>query len=239
MIPIIAINSGILSVFLLFSAIRTYSTHKRTKDKYIEYFFWFFLFLGITTVLGAMQGVIVSDLKWLDFMFDVYTFPGAIGLAFLVKLTLDLLDRKTLEKISFFTIIILSFILALIPALDWQPAKVATQGPFIFWEDNRGPTINALTGVVLSLPVLWIVAFFIYKGIKSESRYVRIKAFLISAGMLFFMLSGAVDLIVGADPNIFYVSSVSSVLSVLAIFIFQFALYYRFKKPFEALPLVK
>ena len=106
------------------------------------------------------------------------------------------------------------------------------QEPFIFWEDTRGPIINILTGAGLGILVLWNIGFFVYNAIKSDDKYVRMRSFFLSGGMLCFLIASITDYIFGVNPNIFYISLYTSFWDFLAIIFLLLAIYY--KKPKES-----
>lgn len=232
MIPIISISGIVIFVFLLFATIKVYSSYRKRGGKIMSYYLKVFISFDIASIIFMSNGILIKNLEVINLIFNLYTFFYFLALAYFTALIFEIIDKQTLKKVFFSIIVIFGFTLSFISAFSWQPAVMTIQEPFVFWEDARGSTINNLTGIGLAIPTLWIIIFFLYKGIKSYEKYVRIRSFFLSGSMICFLIASITDFIFGANPNIFYISIYTCFWAILAIALFVFAIYYKQEKSF-------
>ncbi len=227
MIPIISISSLTILPLSFLAAWKTHSTYLKTKDKRIGYFSKSFFYTGIMGIFLSLPGLVLKNLRLIDLAYDLYVFFLLLSQAYFLNITFDILNWEKVRKIVFWGMVVAGLIISLVPAFRWSDAVVGYQGPFIFWEDTRGPIINIIMGSLVALASLWFVLFFFWRGLKSIEKFARRRAFLLAIGMTFFILAGIIDYILGATPNIIYISAFTAITGYLAISFFLAAIYWR------------
>ncbi|MDD5145645.1 MAG: hypothetical protein PHF44_02290 [Candidatus Pacebacteria bacterium] len=207
--------------------IKIYLSWQKSKSKTVGYLLKVFLSFTTALLVFAPNGIIIKDPRIINLIFNIYTFFFFLGLGYFVMLTFEINHRQLLKRIIFPIIIIYGLLLSIIPSINLKPALVGVQKPFIFWEDTRGPLINTFIGAGLGILSFWVIFFFFNNGIKVKEKYVRQRSFLISGGVLCFLLSSITDFVFGANPNIFYISIYTMFFNALAIGLLLFAVEYK------------
>ena len=130
-----------------------------------------------------MPGLLTKNLKIIDAIFDIYPFFLAVFMAYLASITFKTLHLARTQKIFFWSMVLSGLIVSLPPLFDWQSALVYNTGRFIFWEDTKDSIYNIFIGILMTLPSLWFVIFFLRRGFISSDKIVRIRTFLMAGGM--------------------------------------------------------
>ncbi|MBM3257676.1 MAG: hypothetical protein FJZ05_00445 [Candidatus Nealsonbacteria bacterium] len=232
MIPIVTISSIPALILMLFISYRIYSSYRKTKSRTINYFLKVFLSFLVGGLLFLPNGTLIKNPEIINLIFNIYPFFFFLGTAYNVALTFEIIDKQILKKFSFAMIVIYGLIICIIPAMEWQAAPMYVSEPFVFWEDTRGPLFNALTGIGILLPLLWIVVFYLYNGLKSDDKYIRNKSLLMVGSFLFFLFGNITDYIFGADTNIFYISLYTAFWYIVAIVLLFLVVEYKKEKTF-------
>jgi hypothetical protein len=227
MIPIVTISGIILFFFILFMTARIYASYRKTKSRTVGYFVLAFLPIIVQELIFMPNGILVKDPVVISAIFNLMPLFYFISISFFTAITLEILNKPLLKKISFVILVIYGIIMSYYPIVNLKPAIMTVDPPFVFWEDSRGPLINNLVGIGMAIPILWFIIFFIYNGVKASDRYVRNRSFILSGAMTCYMLSGVTDFIFGANPNMFYVSLYTVLVALAAIFLFLFSVRYK------------
>lgn len=227
MIPIVTISVIFVLILSLIFTLRVYFSYLKTKSKTVKYLLQVFVSFDLAALIFSPTGILIKDLNFMNFIFNIYIFPLFVALAFFVALTLEIMDKPKLKVVIFSLIVILGLVLSLKPALDWQPAIETIQGPFVFWEDSRGVFINNFIGISLAIMNLWVITFFLYNGLKNKERYVRNRSLLIAASVFCFLIASITDYVFGANTNIFYISIYTCLWDILAVSFLLFASEYK------------
>jgi len=232
MIPIVTI-SGIPSfVLMIFVICRIYSSYRKAKSKTLGYFLKLFISFAIGGLIFLPNGTFIKDPEIINLIFNIYPFFFFLGTAYNVALTFEIIGRQTMKKAFFAAIVVYGLIVCIVPAMEWQPALMRISEPFVFWEDTRGPLINNLTGIGILLPLLWIIVFYLYNGLKSDDKYIQKKSLLMVGSFLSFLIGIITDYVFGADSNIFYISLYTSFWYIAAIILLFLVVEYKKEKTF-------
>lgn len=228
MIPIISISTFFIAIVMFFIAMRKfYIIYRKTGERRIGYMYKGFLYMGWAMLILSLPGLVLKDLKLIDIANDLYIVFLLVGQAYLINITFDILSWERVKKIVFWAMVASGFFISLVSILNWNSAEVGYQSPFIFWEDTRGVTINLFMGILFMISSIWFSLFFFWNGFKSKEKFVRIRAFLMAIGMFFFLLLGAVDYVLGATPDVIYLSLYTALVGLIATLFFLAAIYYK------------
>lgn len=230
MIPIISLSTLVTLVFGVFTVIRFNSLYKKTNDIKLYYLYKAFLFLSFGMVLLSLPGVLVKNLKIIDLAYDIYPLFFVISQAYFISITFNILGAEKARKVVFFLMAILGLVISVFPAINMASARVGTQGPFIFWEDTRGDLMNILLGLAMTVPSLWFVFFFLWNGITAQDGFIRRRAFLMSAGMVSWVMLGLTDYIFGAFLGTISLSVVTVLFAYIFFTCFLIAIYRKEQK---------
>lgn len=225
MIPIISLSTLVILPLAFFTAAKFSSLYKKTNDIKLYYLYKAFLFLSFGMVLLCLPGITTKNLKIIDLAYDIYPFFFAISQAYFISITFNILGAEKARKIIFFLMAVLGLVISIFPALNMASARVGTQGPFIFWEDTRGDLMNILLGLAMTVPSLWFVFFFLWNGITAQDGFIRKRAFLMSAGMVCWVMLGLTDYIFGAFLGMISLSLVTVFFAYLFFICFWLAVY--------------
>jgi len=227
MIPIVSIFNLISALFFGGISLKLYFSYRDKKDENLSNFFKGFLSLTILLVLISLPGLVFNDLKIISLMYAIYPFFALLGTAFFGNIPLKLLAWKKTKELFFRIMIGIAVIITFFNLLDWRPAIIHQEPPFIYWEDTRGDVMNIVLGAVLGLVLLLITAFFINQGLKSSDRFVKIRAFFIAFGISSLILSAATNFIFGASAQEYLGSLLANFFNVLAAVLIAAGIYYK------------
>ncbi|MDO8424558.1 MAG: hypothetical protein Q7S70_01300 [bacterium] len=226
MIPLVSISHLIALPFLAFVAFRLCLSFQRTKEKNIRYFFLVFLMLTIMGSLLASPGLIFKSLTKIDTVFALYPMFVLLSLGFFGAIPFNILNKKRAEKLFLGVMFFMAIFVTMINLGNIQPAIVQQQPPFIYWEDTRGLPMNIFLGVISGLILCSLLVFFLINGLKSPDRYVKIRSFLISGGIISLFLAAIINFAFGAILRQYVTSLISTFLIIISsIFVFTGVLY--------------
>lgn len=214
MIPIVSISHLITLPFLIFITFQLFLSFQGTKKKNVGYFFLVFLILLIMEGILASPGLVFKDPVKISRVFAFYPFFTFLSLGFAGALPFSILKMKKTEIIFLLLIFITAISITMINLSNVRPAVTYSRPPFIYWEDTRGEIMNIFIGIVGGIVLLFITFFFLINGLKSSERYVRIRSFLISAGMATFLLAAVVNFVLGVVFQQ-YITTLSSVFLLI------------------------
>lgn len=227
MIPIVSITLLISGLFFAFITLKIFYSYRKTKEEKIKNFLMSTLFLTITFLLTATPGIIFTDLIVINFLFLLYPLFVFLSLAYFGTIPLKIMDLKKTEKIFFYAIVAIALLVTFFNLLKWGPAIVHYEGRFVYWEDARGITMNTIIGIIFSLMSLLIIIFFIVQGLKSQEKYVRQRTFFLIGGLVSFIIASIINFVVGASPQIYITSLISTFFFILAGVFVLAGVYYR------------
>ena len=228
MIPIISVSSLIAAVFFIIISSKFYSAHKKSGDKILSHLYRAVFSIGIGLLIISSAGLITKNLKAIDFLYDIYTFFFVAGMAYFTNITFEILGWQKVKKIIFGLLIISGLIVSVIPALNFNDAKVGQENSLIFWEDTRGAFMNNFMGILMTLPSLWFTLFFLWNSVFGKERFAKIRALLMAIGMFFWIAIGITDYVIG-ELGLIYISLFTTVFGFLFVLFFLFAI--NVKKP--------
>jgi len=227
MIPINSICLLISGLFFLVVTLKIYLSYEKSREEKIGNFYKSVLFLSFTQILSSTPGLIFNDLNVIGFIFLVYPFFVFLALAHFGTIPLQILRWKKTEKIYFNAMIMFGLSITVLNALKLTPAVAHFSGPFVYWQDSRGVVMNALIGLMLSVTMLTIVAFYFFQGFKSNEKYIRRRAFVMAAGLLNLVIGSVINFIVGGSPNIYITSLISTLFFMLSGILLLTSAYYK------------
>ncbi|MDD2696973.1 MAG: hypothetical protein PHE52_02345 [Candidatus Pacebacteria bacterium] len=227
MLPIVSIFNLVSALFFGGITLKLYLSYKKKKDENLGNFFKGFLSLTILLVLIASPGLIFSDLKTISLMYAIYPFFTLLGVAYFGVIPLKVLGWKKTKELFFRSMVGIAVVITFFNIIDWQPAIVHQQAPFIYWEDTRGDVMNIILGAVLGLTLLLIAVFFINQGLKSSDKFVKIRAFFIAAGIISLIMSAGTNFIFGASAQEYLGSIMANFFNVLAAVLIAAGIYYK------------
>ena len=216
MIPIVSIFNLISALFFGSIALKLYFSYQKNKDEKLGDFFKVFLFFTILLALIASPGLIFSNREVIGLIYAIYPLFAFLALSYLGIITLKLMGWKKIKEIFFKGIIGVAFLITFFNLLNWSPARVYYETPFVYWEDTRGVIMNVILGVIYSLGLLMLIIFFLVQGFKSSERFVRMRSILIAGGLLSLALTTIVNFIIGALAKIYITSLIATIFNILA-----------------------
>ncbi len=228
MIPVVSLSNLISALFFSGITLKLYFAYKKTKDGKIENFFKAFFLLTTVFFLLATPGLVFTNLKILGLVFSVYPSLAFLGFIYLGLIPLKILNWKKGEKIFLGAMIAITILMTVLNLIHWGPAVVHSQSPFIYWEDTRGSLVNSVLGALLGLGLLSVIIFFLLNAIRASDKYVRIRAFLIMAGLLVLSLMVLINFVFGTIAQPYITSTIASFLGIFSGFILFFGVFYRY-----------
>ena len=228
MIPIVSIGNLISFIVALAITLKLYFVYQEKRSKRVNDFFKIFLFLSVYFGLLATPELVFKDPKTIELVsLEISFFFIYLALAYLIKISLEILDWKKLKNIYFWGLIVFAFMLTIINIATLQPAVYSVQGQFVFWEDARGIVINIITGFILGVGSISGALFFLIGGLKSTEKLVRTRSFLITGGLVMMALAALINYILGASPQIFMTSIIASLLVIIGLLTVFTGVFYK------------
>ena len=241
MIPIVSFSHIVTIPFLLFISFRLFPSFFKTKDKNIGYFFATFAFLTIMEGLLASPGLIFKDSIEVGIVFAIYPFFLFLSLSFFAAVSFNIMKWEKTKRIFLIVMFIIAISITIINLINLQPAVTYQHPPFAYWEDTRGAAVNIFIGILSGLILMFIVFFYLFNGLKSLERYVRIRSFLIGGGTAGFFFSAIINFVSGSSLSASkYISSImASFVLLLSCIIIFVGVRYKYKKEVEEFPYPK
>ncbi|MFC1629837.1 hypothetical protein ACFL11_01310 [Patescibacteria group bacterium] len=229
MIPIVSI-SNLVSGFIFGSVtLKVYFSYRRTKDIKMRDFFISFFFLSLTMFLLAMPGLLFTNLKIISLAFAIYPLFNFMSLIFISFIPLRILEWNRIKEVFKNVMIAAAVLITILNIINWGPAVVHFEDPFIYWEDTRGELMNAIIGVAIGIALLLVIIFFIIQGLQSSGYYVRMRAFLLAGGLAGLIGLGLVNFVLGASAQQYITSIVGSLFGVLGGLLMFLGVFYKYK----------
>ncbi len=234
MIPIISILNIISGIFFAFICFRIYLSYKKDKKEQMKNFFMTFFYLSLLLILIGTPGILVEDSDIIGFIFSVYPFIGVLAIAHLGSISMSLIGWKKAGKIFFRVMVVLSLIVFVTSALNAEPAEVARDHGFIYWEDPRTNLMNMFVGLSVGLPTLMAVILFVISAVKASTREARIKMLLIAGGLVASILMSVANFIleVWFDDK-YAIDLAATSLNIMSAVLIMSGIYYKPKEKKE------
>lgn len=236
MVPIVSISHLITLPFLIFIVFRLYLAFRKNKDKNTGYFFFSFIFLTIMEGVLASPGLVFNDLIKISTVFAFYPFLLFLAIGFLGITPFSISKWERSEKIFLLMIVIMAVSVTVINLSNVREALSYRYPPFAYWEDTRGSTMNIFIGGTGALILLFVIYFFLSRGISSSEKRIRIRSFLIAGGVVSFFLASLINFVFGALNQRYFTSFISTVLLILGSMLIFSATGYKEKPKEVSLP---
>lgn len=201
MIPIVSVANLVSAFTFSCITVKLYFSYRKNKTERLGDFLKSFLFMTISLLFLALPGLIITDLRVLGFVFAIYPFFIILALSYFGIIPLKLIGWIKMKRVFFWMAMAVNLSFIVVNLLNLQPAAIYYRESFIIFQDARGDAINNLLGAVLGVGILLIIIFFIIQGLKSSERYIRLRAFLISAGLSSLLISSSVNFIFAATEQ--------------------------------------
>lgn len=231
MIPIVSIFNLISALFFGGIIFKLYFSLKKTQDNNIRNFFIAFLLWTITLLLLTSPGLVLTDLRIIGLLFHFY--PSLVLLSFLFfgLIPLNLLGWEKAKQLFLWGMAAVTILITFLRFINWGPATIHYQGPFVYWEDTRGVLLNTIIGSAVGLGLLLAMIFFLLQAFKTSEEYVRARAFLIVGGLFGFALMAIVNFILGTWVPKYLTSPMASFLGILSGLAILLGVFYKYKPP--------
>lgn len=227
MIPLLSIIYSICTTYSFLLALKLYFSWKRTKDSNIKRFMKAASFLTINMFLVSLPGIAFFDLKTIGLIFAIYPFFTLVALAYFTSIPLYLLGWQRAGKIVFSAMLIIVSLITIFNIINLKPSVSYLEPPFIFWEDNRGITVNILIGVVIITSTLLCIPTYILSGLRATEKIIRFRAFLMTAAILCYLLTAISNFVLTYYlPQRYIGSVISGILQIFALSFLLLAIMY-------------
>ena len=214
------ISLNLIAVFLLISAFLVFFSWKKEKSIFLKDFSAFlFGIAGASTCWAIASWLVPISPKIAGYFHPLAGLIGGIGFIYFCHLVLVLTFPKRTKKV----LIPLIFLFLVTAPILWfyPPIPYLSQKGIIVWNIDPLPGFTLVaTGVLFTF--LTLILFF-WLGIKSNDKFVKIRSFLIVAGIAFYMGGGlAHNLITSVKQSLF-----SDALTLFGVIILLFAVYLK------------
>ncbi len=218
--PISAISLNLIALFLLASAFLVFFSWRKEKTIFLRDFSIFlFGIAGSSTCWAIACWLIPINSTIAGYLHPLAGLTGGIGFIYFCHLVLTLTFPEKLKRI----LIPLVFLFLVINPILWfnPPKPYLSEEGIIIWNIEFLPGFTlAVTGLLFaSLPLI----LFFWLGIKSTEKFVKIRSFLIVAGIAFYMGGGlAHNLVTSVKQYLF-----SDILTLFGVIILMSAVYFK------------
>ena len=229
MIPSVALGHLISSLVSFSIAWKLYRSWQKNKDsKPLNYFFKFFLLLGINwSPLVNASPLISRNPYFLAITHDLAIPVLYLAMAYLIIVPLQLLHWFKLKKIFYYFFVIMAAVLAVINLWNFKPALSFTTDNYIYWLANIPPQVRTVTGYITPAVALTVVVFFILEAALTRQKYFMTRSLLISLGVLLMGMASVAHFLIGAPRGSFNFVSLTSVLVNGGLLLILEGIYYK------------
>jgi len=183
MIPLLHITTAVCAGFCFFVVRKLYSSYKESKDTNIGNFLKTFVFAGIYFIFVSLPGLVVSDPSWVQALYVFAYIPLFLSPVFLLKIAFNLyhLPGKKYIFPSILAIIIITTVLSII---FFAPSEsTSADGVFYYWLEKTPLWLRDFDGIMITFLVAGGAFLFLNGGRKIEDKILRIRSFLLGAGL--------------------------------------------------------
>lgn len=221
MIELVAVNNIISIIICLASFVRLYKSSKQNNNLLVREFSKSYLHLGLFFLVMtiSLPGLIKINI-FQPFFFASSYFFMFLALGYFISIPVGILKRNILQKILFTVSVFLGVTASITNLIVSGPARSVEIKYFNYLDSPEPAWFSISVGTLLGLLVLLNITFFIIEGLKIQSRIIRIKSFLISAGMAFLLLASIINFMLVYLSNFSFISyPISSILSWIGLLI--------------------
>jgi len=210
------------SIICFFCALRLYRSYqKEDQDKVIEFFY-----KGYTAMVLAYLFFSLPRLFWPRDSFlmgagfilaHVFLFLAA---AYFLTITVYFI-KPNLRRVLFWIFLALALGAITLSVINLNYPVYDSSTGITNW--NINPTVGIVFTILFALVLIPCSIFFYFQGVKSQSRFVRIRSLLIATGLILLMV--AAYTYYSADTQLkAFISDLFSFAALLTIF---FGVYYK------------
>ena len=214
------ISLNLTAIFLLISAFLVFFSWKKEKSIFLRDFLVFlFGIAGASACWAIASWLVPVNPKIAGYFHPLAAVIGGIGFIYFCHLVLVLSFPERVKQIL--TPLILLFLATIPIILFYPPIPYLSEQGIIIWNINFLPGLTlAITGIIFTfLPLI----LFFRLGIKSDEKFVKIRSFLITIGIAFYMGGGlAHNLVTSVKQYLF-----SDALTFLGVIILLSAIYLK------------
>lgn len=228
-IPIAAYGYLISSSVSFLIALRLYISLRKDKgNQPLNYFFKFFLLLGIfwSPLINASP-LVSRNPYFLAVSHDLAIPLLYIALAYLIIIPLYFLGWFKLKNIIYWFFLLMSASLAIINLSNFKFALSSTAGEYIYWVANIPLYVRAITGYITPAVALITIIFFIVEASLTKQKYVWGRSLFISLGVLLMALASISHFLIGAPRGSFSYVVLSNILTIGGLILILAGVYYK------------
>lgn len=228
-IPIAAYGYLINSLISFLIAFRLYiSLRENRENQPLNYFFKFFLLLGIfwSPLINASP-LVSRNPYFLAVSHDLAIPLLYIALAYLIIIPLYFLGWFRLKNIIYYFFILMSASLAIINLWNFKFVLSFTAGEYIYWVANIPHQVRAVTGYITPAVALIAIFFFILEAFLTKQKYIWGRSLLISLGVFLMALASVSHFLIGAPRGSFSYVILSNVLTIGGLVLILAGVYYK------------
>jgi len=208
--PIGIVSLNLIALFLIFSAILVFFSWRKGRSKFLRDFTGFlFGIAGASTCWAIGAWLISIDPKIAGYFHPLAGLSGGIGFLYFCHLALTFITPERKWRI----LGPLVFLFLITNPILWLKPPIPSFSPegVVLWNIDFLPGFTLfITGILFTgLPVI----AFVYLGAKSTERFIKLRSFLISLGIILYMGGGLAHNIV-TIPKQYLFSDIFTFLGV-------------------------
>ena len=214
------ISLNLIAIFLLIPAFFVFFSYRKERTIFLRDFSVFlFSITGASTCYAIDSWLVLMNSKLAGWFYPLAATIGGIGFLYFCHLVLTLTFPERVKRI----ITLLIFLYLILTPILWlnPPKPYLNEEGIIIWNICllSGFTL-ATTGVLFT--ILPLVLFF-WLGLRSHDKFVKIRSFLIVAGITFYMGGGLAHNLVTSGREYLF----SDALTFFGVIILLFAVYLK------------
>lgn len=221
MIELVALNNSLNIIICLVSCIKLFWSYRASRNSPVLDFakFYFFLMCFFLVLLLAIPGIFFEVGRTEELLFASSYFFVFVACGYFLKIPLNIF-RQNLGNYVFIGFIMLGIIASVVNPFITPPAEIIKVNYLSYIKSAEPQWFSATAGGFLALTVLSSIIFFFIQGVKSKTRLIKIKSFLLSGGMMFLFFASLINFILIYLPSLTLIAyTVSGILSWIGLLI--------------------
>lgn len=220
MIPLPHLAYAFSAFFAFLISGRLYLSYRRSKDENLGYFLKTFILLTIVFSLASLPGLTLNHPVWAQIAYILSWICVYLAPFLMLQILCNIRGFLRLKRLCLpaaFLLIILSLFLNI---LYFSPAKIRIFRNYWYWSEGTPVWLQIFGGAIIGLLTLLVGAFFLVEGMQSREKPLRIRAFLIGAGVIILFLGSLSAYILFPLSSLFVIlSGFLTVAGMATIFI--------------------
>lgn len=232
MFPLVPSIKFVSFLYCVFAFSKIYKSWQKDKEnQLLGVFLKFFGWLGLTLLVFSLP-LVFENLAVLQISFYLIEFFSFLAAGYLALLVLDLTYFRKLKRLFFGLMILIGLTIALVGALNYQPAHLYFYQfagiDFVGWWPSSPKFLQLTDGVFVAGAALFSAFLFFIKGLVSQDKFVKNRSFIFALGILNLAVASGTYYIVGAlSPMSFFKDLLHSATVVSGLAFLLAGVYYK------------